>query len=98
MLILRPVFYIMRLDLFLRASRIIIRRTLAQKFCEAGAIQVNGVEARSSKEVKVGDKIEITKGGSVTTYQIEKLPEAKQIAKADAGSLYTITSQVKESE
>lgn len=90
--------FIMRLDLFLRASRIIIRRTLAQKFCEAGAITVNGTGSRSSKEVKPGDVIAITKGDVTTQYKIEKLPEAKQVAKADASSFYTIIGERTETE
>lgn len=83
----------MRLDLFLKASRIIIRRSLAQKFCEAGLVTVNGFDARSSKEVKAGDVIIIKKGDIKTTYQIEKLPESKQVAKSDADSLYKLISQ-----
>lgn len=83
----------MRLDLFLKSSRIIIRRSLAQKFCEAGAVMVNEIEARSSKEVRPGDLIAIRKGDVTTTYKIEKLPESKQVSKSDAGSFYTIVSE-----
>ena len=49
----------MRLDLFLKASRLILRRTLAQEFCDAGRVKVNDVKAKSSREVKELDEIEI---------------------------------------
>ncbi len=56
----------MRLDLFLKASRLILRRTLAQKFCDAGLVKINGLTAKSSREVKTGDEIEIKKRNRLT--------------------------------
>lgn len=52
----------MRLDKYLKVSRIIKRRTVANAACDAGRIVVNGREARASYEVKVGDIIEINMG------------------------------------
>jgi ribosomal 50S subunit-recycling heat shock protein len=49
----------MRLDLFLKWSRIILRRTLAKEMCDAGRVRVNGNEARAGREVRVGDTIEV---------------------------------------
>ena len=46
----------MRLDLFLKVSRLVPRRSLAQEFCDAGVVSVNGASAKSSKEVKAGDE------------------------------------------
>jgi ribosomal 50S subunit-recycling heat shock protein len=49
----------MRLDLFLKWSRIVLRRTLAKEMCDAGRVSVNGVEARAGREVNVGDTVEV---------------------------------------
>jgi len=55
----------MRLDLFLKSSRLIQRRTLAQEFCDAGLISVNGTAAKSSKDIQAGDEITIKTGSAV---------------------------------
>ncbi|MDR0944316.1 MAG: RNA-binding S4 domain-containing protein [Ruminococcus sp.] len=52
----------MRLDKYLKVSRIIKRRTIANEACDAGKVTVNGKVARASLEVKVGDRIDITMG------------------------------------
>ena len=49
----------MRLDLFLKWSRIILRRTLAKEMCDAGRVRVNGNEARAGREVRVGDTLDV---------------------------------------
>lgn len=49
----------MRLDLFLKWSRVILRRTLAKEMCDAGRVVVNGSEARAGREIRVGDTVEI---------------------------------------
>ena len=51
----------MRLDKFLKVSRLIKRRTVANEACDAGRVMVNGKPAKASTNVKVGDEIEITK-------------------------------------
>jgi len=82
----------MRLDLFLVTSRLIKRRSLAQEFCEKGFVRVNGVEAKSSKETKEGDLLEIARGGEVTVVHILRIPETKQVSKDTAASLFEILS------
>ncbi len=84
----------MRLDNYLKSSRIILRRTLAQQFCEAGLVKVNGAVARSSKEVKAGDEIEITRRDSILTVRITEIPQTKQVAKTSAAELYETLSSV----
>lgn len=84
---------IMRLDLFLKATRLIARRTLAQKFCDAGLISVNNSAAKSSREVKIGDEIEIKRGNRLTTVSVLEVPEKKQVSKQDAVDLYRIISE-----
>ena len=83
----------MRLDLFLKVSRLIARRSLAQEFCDAGQIKVNDQTAKSAKEVKTGDRIEIRRGKFLRKLQILSIPAKKQIAKSDAEKLYEMISE-----
>lgn len=80
----------MRLDLFLKVSRLIARRSLAQEFCDAGLIRVNGSSAKSSKDIKAGDEIEVRRGEKLTKVRVVQVPDKKQVAKSDAASLYEI--------
>lgn len=82
----------MRLDLFLKLSRLIPRRSLAQEFCDAGLVGVNGLSAKSSKEVKVGDTISINRRTRRTVVRIDSVPDKKQVAKASAADLFTLIS------
>ncbi|MDT7807368.1 MAG: hypothetical protein QOJ70_1181 [Acidobacteriota bacterium] len=82
----------MRLDQFLRASRLVLRRTVAQELCEAGAVSVGGVPARSSRTVREGDLIAIRRRDRALTVRILTLPQTKQVSRADASSLYEIIS------
>jgi ribosomal 50S subunit-recycling heat shock protein len=84
----------MRLDVFLKLSRLITRRTLAQEFCDAGLIQINGAVAKSGKEVKVGDEITISRRDRKLTVRIVSVPETKQVSKQSAGDLYTVVSDI----
>ena len=84
----------MRLDLFLKASRLVIRRTVAQAMCDAGAIRVNGVVAKSSRAMKAGDELRIARGDRILTVRILGVPATKQISKESAGDLYELISDV----
>jgi ribosomal 50S subunit-recycling heat shock protein len=77
----------MRLDLFLKQSRLVLRRTVAQEMCDAGAVTVNGATGKPGREVKVGDVIAFKQRGRRTTVRIAKVPE-RAPSKADAPSLY----------
>ena len=88
----------MRLDLFLKASRIVVRRSVARQLCDAGAIRVNGIVAKASKELKVGDEIEIMRGPRYTVYCVNELPTSKQVSRSDATLLVEVISDVKEQE
>lgn len=83
----------MRLDLFLKVSRLIPRRSLAQEFCDAGLIKVNGLAAKSSKEIKQTDEIEIKRRDRLTTLKVLKIPVQKQVSRSDAADLYEILSE-----
>ena len=80
----------MRLDLFLKLSRLVPRRTLAQQMCEAGAVRLNGSPAKSAHPVRPGDEIVIRQRGRLSTIRVLNVP-AKQVSKAAALSLYEIT-------
>ncbi len=78
----------MRIDKFLKVSRIIKRRTMANQACTQGRVSINGKLAKPGTEVKVGDKIEIVFGDQVRTYEVLDISE--HVAKKDAASMYRI--------
>lgn len=83
----------MRLDLFLKTSRLMIRRSLAQEFCDKGLVRVNDTVAKSSKEIKVGDVIEIRRRDRVTKVLVLSIPTTKQVSKNEAGDLYRLIAE-----
>lgn len=88
----------MRLDVFLKLSRLIPRRPLAQKFCENGMVSVNGSIAKPSKEVRVGDEIEIRRGTATTTVVVLDVPGRKQLSKAEAETIFELISSERRQE
>jgi ribosomal 50S subunit-recycling heat shock protein len=76
----------MRLDKYLKVSRLIKRRTVANDACDAARISVNGKPAKASYQVKVGDFIEIAFGQR--TMRVEVLEVADHVLKSDASGLY----------
>ena len=76
----------MRLDKFLKVSRLIKRRTVANEACDNGLISVNGKPARASYDVKVGDRICIRLGQR--ELQVEVLSVQENAGKADAAAMY----------
>ena len=76
----------MRLDKFLKVSRIIKRRTVANEACDNGRISVNGRVVKASYEVKVGDRTEISMGSR--TVAVEVVQVADNVRKDDAVTMY----------
>ena len=76
----------MRLDKYLKVSRLIKRRTVANEACDNGRISVNGRVVKASYEVKVGDKIEIAMGAR--TIAVEVVQVTDNVRKDDAGAMY----------
>ncbi len=76
----------MRLDKFLKVSRIIKRRTVANEACDAERVTVNGRPAKAGYDVKVGDKISIRFGAS--TLNVEVLQVSETVRKDDAAGMY----------
>ncbi len=76
----------MRLDKFLKVSRLIKRRTVANEACDAGRVLVNDRSAKASAQVKAGDTIEIQFGGKAV--KVEVLDVKDTVCKEDAENLY----------
>ena len=83
----------MRLDLFLKSSRLVPRRSLAQEFIKSGRVFVNGIEGKAGKEIKAGDEIEIRKYSSTTVVRVRDIPGKKQFSKKEAPELYETVSE-----
>lgn len=78
----------MRIDKFLKVSRIIKRRTLANEACDAGRVYANGKTVKASYDVKVGDVLELHFGEKVTKFEV--LKTAEHVTKDGAGEMYRI--------
>ena len=78
----------MRLDKYLKVSRLIKRRTVANEACDAENVLVNGKFARASYDVKAGDIIEINMGQKALKVKVEQVLE--HALKEDAVSMYTV--------
>lgn len=78
----------MRLDKYLKISRLIKRRTVACEACEQGKVTLNGKVAKPSADVKEGDEIAVTFGEKTVKVRVVQVTE--HALKADASDLYTI--------
>ena len=76
----------MRLDKYLKVSRLIKRRTVAAEACDAGRVAVNGIAAKASREVKIGDVLEIAFGQRTVRVEVVSVSEAA--TKGDAPAMY----------
>lgn len=81
----------MRLDKYLKVSRIIKRRTVANDACDTEHVSVNGRRAKASYDVKVGDVLEITFGQR--TLKIRVLEVKETVSKAQAGEMYEVIDE-----
>ena len=83
----------MRLDKFLKVSRIIKRRTVASEACDKQRVLVNGNIAKAGKELKIGDIIEIRFGSS--TLKVKVLALTETVRKESAGDMYEVLEETK---
>ncbi|MCD8027416.1 MAG: RNA-binding S4 domain-containing protein [Erysipelotrichaceae bacterium] len=83
----------MRLDKFLKVSRIIKRRTLSKQIAESSRVKVNGKIAKPSTQLKIGDIIEIEFGRSILIVKVKELKE--HVLKDDSSMLYEIIEEKK---
>ncbi|MBD8028554.1 RNA-binding S4 domain-containing protein [Ureibacillus sp. Re31] len=83
----------MRIDKFLKVSRLIKRRTLAKEVADQGRITINGKVAKAGSAVKIGDELSIRFGQKVVTARVEDLRE--NVRKEDAQNMFTILKEEK---
>lgn len=76
----------MRLDKYLKVSRLIKRRTVANEACDAGRVLINGKVAKASQEVKIGNTIEIQFGQKAVKVKVTEIKETTR--KDDAGDMF----------
>ncbi len=81
----------MRLDKYLKVSRIIKRRTVAKEACDGGRVTVGGKIAKAGTEVKAGDVLEIRFGSRLGRYRITDVREV--VRKEDAAAMYEVLSE-----
>ena len=81
----------MRLDKYLKVSRIIKRRTVAKEACDGGRVTINGKAAKAGAEVKEGDVMEIRFGNRVGRYQITDVREV--VRKENAAEMYKVLEE-----
>lgn len=81
----------MRLDKFLKVSRLIKRRTVAKEVADKGRILINGKQAKSSSDVKEGDELTIQYGTKTVIARVDRIVETTR--KDEAQELYTILSE-----
>ena len=79
---------LMRIDKYLKVSRLIKRRTIANEACDAGRISVNGKMVKASYDVKTGDIIEIKMGERILKVRVLEI--AEHVLKNDASGLYEV--------
>ena len=81
----------MRLDKYLKVSRLIKRRTVADEACDNGRVSVNGKVAKSAYDVKIGDVIEIRFGEKLLKVKAVEIKE--HVMKSDADTMYEVLEQ-----
>lgn len=82
----------MRVDKYLKVSRLIKRRTVASESCDKGRIFVNGREAKPATQVKPGDEVKITFGTKTIAVRVVATPE--HVRAEDAAKLYEVVGEV----
>lgn len=83
----------MRLDKFLKVSRLIKRRTLAKEVADQGRIAINGQQAKASSNVKEGDELQVRFGQKLVTVRIDKIQDTTK--KEAAADMYTVLKEEK---
>ena len=80
----------MRIDKFLKVSRVIKRRTVAADACDGGRIEINGKVVKPSKDVKVGDVVKVSFGNNAMTFEVLSVDEHQ--TKQSAETMYRLLS------
>lgn len=83
----------MRLDLFLKLSRLCPRRTIAQQLCDAGFVLLNGRPAKSAHAVKAGDEITIRRPGRELAVRVLSVPAVANVSRKDSSQMIEVVSE-----
>ena len=83
----------MRLDVFLKLSRLCSRRALAQQLCDAGFVLLNGRPAKSSHAVKAGDELLIRRSDREIVSRVLNIPASRNVSRSDARQLIEVLSE-----
>ncbi len=83
----------MRLDLFLKLSRLCPRRSVAQQLCDAGFVLLNGRSAKSAHVVKPTDEITVRRRDHVTIVRVLSVPQNRSVSRRDANSLIEVIDE-----
>jgi ribosomal 50S subunit-recycling heat shock protein len=82
-----------RLDVFLKVSRLCPRRTLAQELCDAGFVLLNGRPAKSAHTVKAGDEISVRRRDRQTIVRVLQTPATSYVSRRDASQLIEVVNE-----
>lgn len=82
----------MRLDKFLKVSRLVKRRTVASELCQGGQVKLNGKSAKPAAEVQVGDTLQVRFGNRLLSVKVVSVPE-KAVPAQMAESLYQVINE-----
>jgi ribosomal 50S subunit-recycling heat shock protein len=83
----------MRLDLFLKLSRVCPRRSIAQKLCEAGLVLLNQRPVKPAHAIKAGDTIAVRRPDRETEFRVLIVPEARNVSKREAKDLIEVIAE-----
>jgi len=83
----------MRLDLFLKVSRLCPRRAVAQEFCDAGVVWLNGRRAKSAHLVKTGDEIIIRRRDNEMVVRVLHVPDTRNVSRRDADEMIEVVAE-----
>ena len=82
----------MRLDLYLKVSRLVKRRSLAKEYCDGGRVKVGGSSAKPGREIKEGDMLELRLPRRRLTVEVVEIPKGN-VSKERAGELYRVVTE-----
>jgi ribosomal 50S subunit-recycling heat shock protein len=83
----------MRLDLYLKLSRLVPRRTGAKEHCDAGEVSVNGQPAKAGREIRAGDRITLSLPTREVTVEVLAVPGGRSVSKSAARELFQVIAE-----
>lgn len=83
----------MRLDLYLKLSRLVPRRSAAKDLCDVGGVTVNGQSAKCGREVRAGDRVTVRLSSREVTVEVLALPAGRSVSRAEARELFRVLAE-----